>query len=139
MKKGVYFFLGLLSGVILTLIVSFIIGKSIENRDDANGADTDVSWFEEPGEIMYLKSFEILQVFPDGYALALTSGKAKVQYKFEYGDPVVLLTPDKGKSYYDDQVITVPQGMCVRQAGTYRYETKDEFIKTVPVVLFYEK
>ena len=39
-----------------------------------------------------------------------------------------------GKSYYDDQIIKIPSGKCVKQIGVYKYQTKDGFEKTVPIV-----
>jgi hypothetical protein len=36
--------------------------------------------------------------------------------------------------YYDDQVIKVPEGKCMRQIGVYEYQTRMETIKTVPIV-----
>jgi hypothetical protein len=37
-------------------------------------------------------------------------------------------------TYYDDQTIDVSK-KCLRQIGTYQYESKSEIQKTVPVVV----
>ena len=47
---------------------------------------------------------------------------------------VVLFLHENGKSYYDDQIIKIPSGKCVKQIGVYKYPTKDGFEKTVPIV-----
>ena len=46
----------------------------------------------------------------------------------------MLVTNDNGELYYDDQVIEVPKGKCMRQIGVYEYQTKSENWKTVPIV-----
>ena len=49
-------------------------------------------------------------------------------------DLLVLLVNEEGAYYYDNQVVDIPQGKCMRQVGVYRYTTKSEMEKTVPVV-----
>jgi len=46
---------------------------------------------------------------------------------------VVLFLRVEGTSYYDNQVIKISSKQCVRQIGTYRYETKNDLVKTVPI------
>ena len=41
--------------------------------------------------------------------------------------------------YYDDQVIEVPKGMCMRQVGIYKYQTRMKIDKTVPIVKLMSK
>ena len=52
---------------------------------------------------------------------------------------IVLFLADKGASYYDDQKIDVPSGKKVMQIGTYKYVTRSEMEKTVPVVDILDK
>ena len=47
---------------------------------------------------------------------------------------LVLVTNDNGIYYYDDQIIEVPSGQCMRQIGVFRYQTKSDIEKTVPIV-----
>jgi hypothetical protein len=42
-------------------------------------------------------------------------------------------------SCYDKQVVKVPAGMCMRQVGIYKYETKLGDLKTVPIVKLMNK
>lgn len=132
MKKGLVFFLGVITGVILTFGVSFFL------YSEEAGVDNDISMFAAPGETMNLKSFEIMQVLPNGYALSYSSEKAKSQYTL-YGDPIVLFMPVEGTSYYDNQIIEVPAKKVVRQVGTFRYKSGAGLDKTVPVVQFFDK
>lgn len=138
MKKGLVFFLGMVVGAILTIVILFFISIAKMNgvSVDSNYDDPGISMFSEAGPTMPLKSFRIFQVLPNGSALANSSEKSKVKYNFEYGEPVVLLLPQENNSFYDDQIITVPASKTVHQVGTYRYETKSEFVKTVPIVSF---
>lgn len=141
MKKGLVFFLGMISGVVLTFLIFLFIGLANRNNGtgDAVYSDPGISMFSEAGETMQLKSFQVFQVLSNGSALARSSEKSKVQYNFEYGDPIVLLLPDEKSAFYDDQIIKVSANKVVRQVGTYRYETKMEFVKTVPVVAIFDK
>ena len=101
--------------------------------------DTGISLFDEPGDEMSLRSFKVFQVLSNGTALAESSEMSKVQYDFQYGEPVVFFLPEDSASYYDDQIIKCPAGKITRQVGIYRYETKNDFVKTVPIVKFIDK
>lgn len=151
MKKAIDFILGLITGIILTVVVLFVIGKSASHTENGETLsvtmnkgmslykDPGISLFDEPGGEMPLRSFKVFQVLPNGTALAQSSEKIKVEYEFQYGDPVVLFLPTENSSFYDDQVIKLPSNKVTKQIGTYRYETKNEFVKTVPVVEFLDK
>ena len=133
MKKGLVFFLGLITGVILTFVALVFVYASNEADEEKN-----ISMFSTPGETLSLKSFEIMQVLPNGSALAQSSEKAKSQYTF-YSDPIVMFLPVEGSSYYDDQIIEVPAKKVVRQVGTFKYTTGAGLNKTVPIVKFFDK
>lgn len=151
MKKAIDFILGLIVGVILTLGVLFVLGRKFNsskggespsvtmNKGMSLYKDPGVSLFDEPGAEMSLRSFKVFQVMSNGTALAQSSEKSKVEYSFQFSDPVVFFLPEDGASYYDDQIIKCPAGKVVRQIGTYRYETKNDFVKTVPIVKFIDK
>lgn len=145
MKKGLIFFLGMIAGAILTVGILYFIGTG-NNSNTGNGGsssyaygDPGISLFAETGDELPLKSFIVFQVLPNGTALAQTSEKLKVEYNFQYGEPIVLLLPSDNISYYDNQVIKLPANKVTKQIGTYRYETKNEFVKTVPIVGFLDK
>ena len=92
----------------------------------------DIVMFEKPQQEIKVKSFEVMQVLPDGSALAI------VEDMDNFG-MIVLFLADEGTSYYDDQKIDVPSGKKVMQVGTYKYVTRNEMEKTVPVVEILDK
>ena len=117
----------MVTGAVLLLGISFFVAGS----SSASG----ITLFEEEGEIISENSFEVFQVVEDGNALA-----SEVKGKFDIPtNLVVLFLCEDGKSYYDDQMIEIPAGKCVRQIGTYRYPTQDEIVKTVPIVAIRDK
>ncbi len=119
--KGVLLFLG---GMVTMLVILLIIGIF------AGTSNNGITWLEEKGECITKSSIEVFQVLEPGMALANT--------KSEYGymGKVVLIVNNDGKAYYDEQIISAPKNGCIRQFGTYEYQTrKDKFWKTVPVVM----
>ena len=50
-----------------------------------------------------------------------------------------LLRNNDGKYYYDDEIVGVPSGKVVRQTGIYKYQTKSEDYKTVPIIEIVDK
>ena len=120
MKKWIVFVLGFVSGMVFLFLVLLIIGKS-------SATDEGMTYFEKPGKCISTKDFEVMQVVGEGYALA----REKKGY---VGGILVLVTNENGELYYDDQVIKVPEGKCMRQIGVYEYQTKSENWKTVPIV-----
>ena len=85
--------------------------------------------FEKPRGIVPGKVFEVMQVLPDGSALAIVDDIESENIGTE-----VLFVGNDSTSYYDSQKINVPKGKVVKQVGTYSYMTQNEMYKTVPVV-----
>lgn len=125
MKKWIVFVLGFVSGIVFLFLVLLIIGKTYATNDG-------MTYFEKPGKCISTKDFEVMQVVGEGYALA----REKKGY---VGGILVLVTNENGELYYDDQVIKVPEGKCMRQIGVYEYQTRMETIKTVPIVQLMNK
>lgn len=120
MKNKIFVFIaGVIVGVLMTMLI-------LSPRSSSNSSeDSDLRMFEKPRATLDVEEMKVFQVFTTGEALAMTSYPNSM---------VVLLLSEDGESYYDEQKIQVPSGACVRQVGIYRYVTKDERIKTVPVV-----
>lgn len=144
MKNWMIFLCGLLSGVILTILVAFILYASQDNNDtitseigkeeqqmDNNG----IKMFEEPGDIMDVKSLKVFQVLANKGALAMGKSKGSNMYL----GMTYLLINNEGKSYYDEEIINLPKGKVIRQMGIYHYPTRDGFEKTVPIVEIVDK
>ena len=137
MKKWVVFLLGLISGVVLTLVTLVIIAMGANTNANNNG----VTLFDQPGECLNAKAFEVMQVVDNNHALAheLEWNEILESYVPTASGLLVLVTNDNGEYYYDDQIIEVPDGMCMRQVGIYRYQTMSDMEKTVPIVKLMNK
>ena len=109
----------------------------------AVGADTSsygMTLFDEAGDCLSTKSFEVMQVVDNNHALAHEVEWNEVLRRYIPTDLLVLLTNDNGEYYYDDQIIEIPKGMCMRQIGIYKYQTiKEDIYKTVPIVKLMSK
>lgn len=117
MKNWLVFLLGFIVGIVCTIFAAVIIADSQSN-------DKGMTFFEQPGECLVTQGLHVLQALDGNYALAL-----------EYSNNLlVLVTNDDGEYYYDQQYIEVPKGKYMRQIGIYRYQTKSEDWKTVPIV-----
>ena len=132
MKKWIVFLLGFISGIVLTFIALIVIGTAttINNR---------MTIFEQPGECLSTNDFEVMQVVDDGCALAHEVKWDSFLEGYMPTDLLVLVINDNGEYYYDDQIIKVPAGKCMRQVGIYKYPTKMEIEKTVPIVKLMDK
>lgn len=114
---------GIVTGIILTFVILLFVAKS--NSD--NPSNDNMIIFEQPQQKIDAKSFEVLQVLPDGNALAT------VESNENFG-MIVMLLANKNATYYDNQKIEVSTGKCARQIGTYRYMTRNNTEKTVPII-----
>ena len=88
--------------------------------------------FEKPQQEINVHSFKIMQVLPDGSALATVEDISNIGM-------IVLFPADKEISYYDNQKIDVPSNKRVMQVGTYKYISRSEMEKTVPIVEIMDK
>lgn len=132
MKKWLIFLLGFLAGIAFTIVVALIAAGG--SSSSIEGA----TFFEEPGECLSTNQFEVMQVVGDNCALAF---EQEYDNYFGYTNTfvLVLLTNDNGECYYDKQIVKVPKGKCMRQIGVYKYQTKSETWKTVPIVKLMDK
>jgi hypothetical protein len=76
-----------------------------------------------------IKSFKVFQVL-DNFVLANVCRDSDDQYCFGH---VVYFPKEKGKIYFDDQIIKVKDNECAIYIGTHQYQTKNGY-KTVPIV-----
>lgn len=115
---------GIVAGIILTIGFSFILYSLGSAKN--NGT----TWFEKPRDVVNEKVFKVFQVLDDNAALVY--GKDELDITFT--GAVYLLTNENDKYYYDDEIIAVPANKVVRQVGIYKYNTKSDFGKTVPII-----
>ena len=140
MKKGLVYFLGVLTGAVLTIAIFYVLGLRMQNSN----AQQNPQIFAQAGEAMNLRSFQVFQVLPDGCALAKAVEKADTNDSFDFLGLIepaitVLLIPVANKVYYDKMVINVSKEKIIRHIGTYRYTSTSGEILTVPVVAPYDE
>lgn len=121
---------GIATGIILMFVFLFFVGMS--QNGQANSINRNVVMFEKPQQVITASTLKVIQVLPDGSALAT------VDIMEDNGGLVVMFLAKDGMAYYDDQKIDVPSDKCIRQVGTYTYESKIG-MKTVPVVEILDK
>jgi len=116
------FFLGVVTGVVLTFAVLFVIGLVNQNSTE----NDPVQYLEKPVsyENKSETSFKVFQVLGSA---ALANEISNNKYKWFNGNTVVIL----GENYYSDQVVNVKKPMRV---GTYSYTNKGGMPMTVPVI-----
>lgn len=132
MKKWVVFLLGFISGGVFIIALSVLATVILQSEDKG------ITFFEQPGDCLSTNQFEVMQALDGNYALAYEQ-----EYK-KYGgytntDLLVLVTNENGEPYYDEQIIKVPSGKCMRHIGIYKYQTKSQDWKTVPIVQIMDK
>lgn len=126
MKNLLIFIAGMVVGAVALLVVSLGIFKDSITNDG-------ITMFSTQGESLSENNFKIFQVLDSGNALALEESD---DYRID--NIIVLFLSQEGKYYYDNEIIKVPAGKCVRQIGVYKYFTKTSE-KTVPIVKVSDK
>lgn len=115
---------GIVTGVVLTFMVGFLVTKL-----QARSSSDEIVMFDKPRGVVPGDMFEVIQVMPDGSALATGCSILSDNY-----GTIVLFIGDESTSYYDNQKIYVPDGKVLKQVGTYSYMARNEMYKTVPIV-----
>ena len=129
MKKLLIFIAGMVSGILLLFLISLFVANQSSNDG--------LRLFEEEGECVSTNSFQVIQVLDSGSALA--RGIEKDYFTSTATGITVLFLNEGNSSYYDEQIIKVPRGKCVKQIGVFKYNTRMDIEKTVPVVAIREK
>lgn len=115
---------GIVTGVVLTFMVGFLVTKL-----QARSSSDEIVMFDKPRGVVPGDIFEVIQVMPDGSALATGCSILSDNY-----GTIVLFIGDESTSYYDNQKIYVPDGKVLKQVGTYSYMARNEMYKTAPIV-----
>lgn len=116
------FFLGILTGVVLTFICLFIIGLVNQRSNETDP----IEYLEKPMSYENKKatSFKVFQVLGNAALAYEISDKELGLY---YGNTVVLL----GENFYSDQIVNIEDPQRV---GTYSYTNNGGMPMTVPVI-----
>ncbi|MCM1074004.1 MAG: hypothetical protein NC334_09380 [Bacteroides sp.] len=125
MKNMLIFIAGMITMLILIVLFGIIVNSS------SNSGYPGLIIFEEEGKCTGAKQIKIMQTLEPNMALA--HAKTQPNTIYDENEILVLLLGDERASYYDDQKINIPKGMCAKQIGTYQYEAKMGR-KTVPAV-----
>lgn len=142
MSKGLSYFLGILTGILLT--IGFFAIKNAASKDDVAGTKSTekqvklpkgVTMLNEPVPFNEAKNFEIMQVVFEDAALANSEKKMQYGGSIYYADPVVLIVADQKNTFYDDQIVKCPKDCIVMQVGTYQYQSPMGW-RTVPIIRF---
>lgn len=128
MESKTKFILTYVAGIVTGCVLLFVIGCII-NAKNSSAEKEDIVMFDSPRNAVPGKSFKVVQVLPDGNALARIDNV----YDDNFG-VVVLFLGDESTSYYDDQKIEIPKGKVAKQIGNYSYMSRMKIEKTVPVV-----
>ena len=128
MESKTKFILTYVAGIVTGCVLLFVIGCII-NAKNSSSQKEDIVMFDSPRNAVPGKSFKVVQVLPDGNALARIDNV----YDDNFGI-VVLFLGDESTSYYDDQKIEIPKGKVAKQIGNYSYMSRMNTEKTVPVV-----
>lgn len=129
MSTKVKFILTFIAGFVMGIIFICTVGVMMSH---SNSNNDDTVYFEKAGQVIPIREFKVIQVQGDGSALAMADDVD------HYGTVVAFPARD-GSSYYDDQKIVIPSGKCVKQIGTFKYMTRQEIEKTVPIVEIFDK
>lgn len=133
MESKTKFILTYVAGIVTGCVLLFVIG-SIINAKNSSAQKEDIVMFDSPRNAVPGKTFKVVQVLPDGNALASVDNV----YDDNFGI-VVLFLGDESTSYYDNQRIEIPKGKVVKQIGNYSYMSRMKIEKTVPVVKIMEE
>lgn len=128
MESKTKFILTYVAGIVTGCVLLFVIGCII-NAKNSSAEKEDIVMFDSPRNAVPGKSFKVVQVLPDGNALASVDNV----YDDNFGI-VVLFLGDESTSYYDNQKIEIPKGKVAKQIGNYSYMSRMKIEKTVPVV-----
>ena len=117
------FFLGVLTGIVLTFVGLFVIGLVYQKSEDGT-----IQYLENPVSYENKKetSFKVFQVL-ENKALANEVSDTFYNSVMYLGNTVLLL----GDNYYNDQVVNVKNPQRV---GTFKYITNKKEIMTVPII-----
>ena len=121
-----YLLLGI--GVIIGIVLTIVVGLIINSNTSSNDPDSFV-WFDEPGEVVNEKEFRVMQVIAKDAALVM--GEKSIE--------ILAIVNDDGHYYYDHEKIVVPKEKVVRHIGIYHYPTKNDLYKTVRVIMIMDE
>lgn len=123
MKKFVTYLLGIITGIVLTLLFCYVY-------DSCSKPKSEIVMFDKPGQFIDVSKLEVIQSLDNNTAIA--------EGVVDYSSVHFLLKNEDGNSYYDNQVIRSTSKYGFQQIGLYRYESHMG-MRTVPIVALRKK
>lgn len=102
---------------------------------DAVKKDSGITLFGKPGDCVSWKNFEVQEVLESGDAIAREIERISSGYVFTSDLEVLILAPEEGSRFYNNQIIKAPKGKCARQIGNYKYEKYGD-TKVIPIIAY---
>lgn len=123
MKNWKSFLLGFFIGAIVTIGILAIVGMYSQKSH--------FTWFNEPGESIDLSELRVVDVIKEN--AAITYGKRVGDLKYN-SNQMYLLYNSVGHTYFDNEIIEVPDTLEIVQLGTYKYTDKYGESIVIPIV-----
>ena len=129
------FIFGIVTGFILTIIVSLIINNHMTANYDGTGQLPGLTMLKEGEQVSSFdtNSLQVMQTLSPKVALAHIGKENTHSHNISYNGTLVLYITSDNVRLYDNQIIEIPQGKSLVQIGTYEYESKLGK-RTVPAV-----
>ena len=102
---------------------------------DTGKKDSGITLFDKPGDCVSWKNFEVQEVLESGDAIAREIERISSGYVFTSELEALILAPEEGSRFYNNQIIKAPKGKCARQIGNYKYE-KYGNTKVIPIIAY---
>ena len=138
MSKGLAYFLGILTGIALTIAGAFVLYH-------ASSSSGTLTMLNERGKMMDTESYIIIQTFDNNHALAVDSEmlafsalSSLIEIPSSLNTAVYIIG-NENSSFYDGLEIKSSKKTGFYQVGTYRYKTDEDEWKTVPAVMLMKK
>lgn len=110
--------------------------ESAANEPVVDKRNDKMTLFDEPGECISRKDFEVHEVLPSGDAVAMEIREITSSGFAIPSDLKVLILADEDSHFYNNQIIKTPKGKCARQIGTYKYKEYGDYREIIPIVSF---
>ena len=122
MKKGLVFLLGVVVGIILTIIGTYLL-VSLDEDGENNVHNNPVSWYDEPYEtITFRNGVDVFQMLQDDYGLSRPK-------HYLDGYDIYLV---HGEKIYDGKHISKNKFNII---GVYTYTDTESRVRNVPVIV----
>ena len=126
MSKGATYFLGILTGIAVSVATFFAVTyfSSSSGKLYMSG---------DRGKAMKSDSFTIISTEDNYHALAVSN--VKLEKLFDSEPKVVYIIGNEKSQFYDGYEIKASGKTKFYQVGTYKYKTKEDEWRTVPAVM----